>query len=98
MHELTLLQLHSEGKCVSEDAEESTVFPREWDNDTEEDMENEREDWMMSGESDDESRSSTDQGPRRCGEGEITDLEVDNEIAMLIYKNGLVFDVKTDSP
>ncbi|XP_056270980.1 uncharacterized protein il12rb1 [Pseudoliparis swirei] len=44
--------------------------------------------------SDEESHSSEDPKSSR---GDETDLEqVDNEIAMLIYRNGLVFDLKTD--
>lgn len=40
-----------------------------------------------------------EQALRSSREGEMTDLEqLDNEIAMLVNRNGLVFDVKTDSP
>ncbi|XP_034002276.1 uncharacterized protein LOC117495234 isoform X2 [Trematomus bernacchii] len=98
--ELTLLQLHPEGKSVPEDAEESAVFAGEWEEDTDEDEDNERWDSRMSGGSSDEclSPGSTGEALRSSREGEITDVEqLDNEIAMLIYKKGLVFDVKRDS-
>ncbi|XP_034738233.1 interleukin-12 receptor subunit beta-1 isoform X2 [Etheostoma cragini] len=101
VHELTLHQLSPEGKSVPEDAEETDVFTGEWDDGVDEDMENKRGDSRMSGGSSDQSLdpSSTDEALRSSIEGEITDLEqVDNEIAMLIYRNGLVFDVKMDSP
>ncbi|KAA8589461.1 hypothetical protein FQN60_012826 [Etheostoma spectabile] len=101
VHELTLHQLSPEGKSVPEDAEETDVFTGEWDNGVDEDMENKRGDSRMSGGSSDQSLdpSSTDEALRSSREGEMMDLEqVDNEIAMLIYRNGLVFDVKMDSP
>ena len=100
MDELTLLQLHPEGKSVPEDAEESAVFAGEWEEDTDEDEDNERWDSRVSGGSSDEclSPGSTGEALRSSREGEITDVEqLDNEIAMLIYKKGLVFDVKRDS-
>ncbi|XP_034069023.1 interleukin-12 receptor subunit beta-1-like isoform X2 [Gymnodraco acuticeps] len=98
--EMTLLQLHPEGKSVPEDAEESAVLAGEWEEDTDEDEDNERWDSRMSGESSDEGLSpgSTGEALRSSREGEITDVEqLDNEIAMLIYKKGLVFHVKRDS-
>ncbi|XP_031163124.1 interleukin-12 receptor subunit beta-1 isoform X2 [Sander lucioperca] len=101
VHELTLHQLHPEGKSVPEDAEETDVLTGEWDNGTDEDVENKRGDSRMSGGSSDQSLdpSSTDDALRSSREGEMMDLEqLDNKIAMLIYRNGLVFDVKTDSP
>ncbi|XP_037627105.1 interleukin-12 receptor subunit beta-1 isoform X1 [Sebastes umbrosus] len=100
VHELTLHQ-YPESRSVPEDAEETTVLTGEWDDGTDEDVENERGDSRMSGGTSDEcvSPGSTDEALRSSRDGEMTDLEqVDNEIAMLIYKNGLVFDVKTDSP
>ncbi|TDH08741.1 hypothetical protein EPR50_G00100410 [Perca flavescens] len=101
VHELTLHQLHPEGKSVPEDAEETDVLTGEWDSGTDEDVENKRGDSRMSRGSSDQSLDpgSTDEALRSSREGKMTDLEqVDNEIAMLIYRNGLVFDVKTDSP
>ncbi|XP_034002315.1 interleukin-6 receptor subunit beta-like isoform X2 [Trematomus bernacchii] len=98
--ELTLLQLHPEVKSVPEDAEESAVLAGEWEEDTDEDEDNERWDSRMLGGSSDEclSPGSTEEALRSSREGEMTDVEqLDNEIAMLIYKKGLVFDVKTDS-
>ncbi len=100
LHDLTLLQLQPEGKSVPEDSEETTLRGGEWDDGTDEDVENERGDSRMSGGPSDECSSpgSTDQALRSSREGETTDLaQVDNEIAMLIYRTGLVFDVKTDS-
>ncbi|XP_030288211.1 interleukin-6 receptor subunit beta-like isoform X3 [Sparus aurata] len=101
VHELTLLQLHPEVKSVHEDEEESTILRRDWDDDADKDVESERGDSSLSGGTSDEclGPGSTDQVLRRSKEGEATDLEqLDNEIAMLIYRNGLVFDVKTESP
>ncbi|XP_044056507.1 uncharacterized protein il12rb1 isoform X2 [Siniperca chuatsi] len=96
--ELTLHQLHPEGKSVPEDAEETAVLAGEWDDGTDEDVENVRGDSGMSGGTSDECLNPGS-ALRSSREGEMTDLEqVDNEIAMLIYRNGLVFDVKTDSP
>ncbi|KAK2835363.1 hypothetical protein Q5P01_015847 [Channa striata] len=99
VHDLMLLHPQPELKPVTEDAEESSFLPLEWDNSADEDMENERGDSKMSeGTSHSaDSPDSPDQTLRNSGD--ITDLEqVDNEITMLIYRNGLVFDVKTDSP
>lgn len=98
---LTLHQLHPEGNSAPEGAEETTVVGGVWDEDTDENIENERGDSRMSGGSSDEhlSSSSTDPPLRSSKEADMTDLEkVDNEITMLIYRNGLVFDMKTDSP
>ncbi|XP_071342100.1 interleukin-12 receptor subunit beta-1 isoform X2 [Trachinotus anak] len=97
VNDLMLLQLHPKGKSVPED--ETTALRGEWGGESDEDFENERRDSRMSGGTSDDSPGSTDQALRSSREGEITELEqVDNEIAMLIYRNGLVFDVKTDSP
>nr|XP_020467655.1 uncharacterized protein LOC109966833 isoform X2 [Monopterus albus] len=97
VHELMLLRQHPEGKSVSVDAEGTTVLQEEWGDGTAEDVENERGDSSMSGGSSDESLDSTDEVPKSSREEEIIDLEaVENEIAMLIYRNGLVFDLKTD--
>ncbi|XP_039984845.1 interleukin-12 receptor subunit beta-1 [Xiphias gladius] len=97
VHELTLL--HPEGKSVPEDLGETTALRGEWDDGSDKAVENERDDLRMSEETGDESPGSTDQALGSSREVEITDLEqVDNEIAMLIYRNGLVFDVKTDLP
>ncbi|KAM9358382.1 interleukin-12 receptor subunit beta-2 [Symphorus nematophorus] len=101
VHDLMLLQLHPESKPVPEDAEEMPVSGGECDDGSDEDTDNERDDSRMSGGGSDEclSPSSTDEALRSSREEEMTDLEqVDNEIAMLIYRNGLVFDVKTDLP
>ncbi len=101
VHELTLHQPHPECISVPEDTEQTTVLRREWDDGSDKDVDNERSDSRMSGGAGDErsSHDSTDQALRSSRGDEMTDLEqLDNEIAMLIYRNGLVFDVKTDSP
>lgn len=91
VHELTLCQLHPVGKSVEmpEDSEETTFLGGTWrtDDALDEDTDNEKSD------------GSYKEKALRCTSDEnMTDLEqVDNEIAMLIYRNGLVFDVKTDS-
>ncbi|XP_047192895.1 interleukin-6 receptor subunit beta isoform X2 [Scophthalmus maximus] len=98
--ELMLLQLHPEGKSVPEDTEESTALREAWDAGSDTDVKKtERGDSRSSGGSGDDSPDSAGQAPRSSREGKTTDLDqVDNELAMLIYRNGLVFDVKTDSP
>ncbi|XP_053178968.1 interleukin-6 receptor subunit beta [Scomber japonicus] len=95
--ELTMHQLHPERKTVLEDAEETTV--REWDDNTDEDVEDERGDsWMLEGTSDEcLSPGSTEEALGSSREEEMTDMEQMDEITLLIYKRGLVFDVKTDS-
>lgn len=96
VHELTLHQIVPEQKSVSEE----TSFRREWDDRTNEPLEAERRD---SAGSDDE-RSSLDSTDPTLRETKMTELEqvtreqVENELATLIYKNGLVFDVKSESP
>ncbi|XP_068591019.1 leukemia inhibitory factor receptor [Cebidichthys violaceus] len=96
VHKLTLHQ-HPEDKSVPEDAKETTVLTGEWDEGTDENLDD-RVDSRMSEGTSDECPGSTDEALRSSREGEMTDLEqVDNEIAMLIYRNGLVFDVKADS-
>lgn len=99
MNDLTLLQLLSPvGKSVPEDVEEITALQREWNDGSDEDVESEMTNLRISGGTSDDRPGSTEQKLRSSREGEITDLEqVDNEIAMLIYRNGLVFDLKTDS-
>ncbi|XP_041646340.1 interleukin-12 receptor subunit beta-2 isoform X2 [Cheilinus undulatus] len=99
VYELTLHKLLLEGKSISEEAEDRTVLGEEWDGDMDEDMENERGDSRMSGEINDEDPDCIDETLRSSKDGETTDLQqLENEFAMLIYRNGLVFDVKTDSP
>uniref|UniRef100_A0A7N8X785 Interleukin 12 receptor subunit beta 1 n=1 Tax=Mastacembelus armatus TaxID=205130 RepID=A0A7N8X785_9TELE len=94
VHDLMLVQPHPEGKSTSEDAEEADVLQREWDDTTGEDIDSTRGDSRMSGRINEESHDSTDQELRSSREEENTDLKnVDNEIALLIYRNGLVFDM-----
>ena len=97
--ELIVQQLHPERKTVPQEAEETTTLRGEWDAGSDEDVENESEgDSRMSEGSGDESPGSTDQEQKRSRVKELTELEqVESELAMLIYRNGLVFDLKTDS-
>lgn len=97
--ELTLLQLHPESKSTLEGIKETTDVREDRDDDADMDAVNERGDSRMLGGTSDEGLTpdSTDQALRSSREAEMTD-EVDNELAMLIYRNGLVFDAKTDSP
>lgn len=89
--ELMLQQPHSEVKSAPRDPQETTVLSEDWDVDTEVEGSDSR---LSGGPSD---NCSSDLAPRDCREAETTDLEqVDNEITMLIYRNGLVFDMKTD--
>ncbi|XP_068175991.1 uncharacterized protein il12rb1 isoform X2 [Antennarius striatus] len=96
---LTLHQL-LEHSSAPEDAEETTVFGGEWDGGTNEDLYNQRGDARMSKGTSDEhlSHGYTHNILRNSREGAVTDLEeVENEITMMIYRNGLVFDVRPDS-
>lgn len=95
--ELTLLQLHPENKSTLEDTKETTDVGDQ-DDDTGNAVKG-RVDLRMLGGTSDEGLSpdSTDQALRSSREAEVTD-DMDNELAMLIYRNGLVFDAKTDSP
>ncbi|XP_060890793.1 interleukin-12 receptor subunit beta-2, partial [Labrus mixtus] len=98
VHDLTLHVLLPEDKTVPEETEGMTGVRGEWDG-TDEDMENERGDSRMSGDISDEGPDCTDDALRSSRETEMTDLQqLENKFAMLIYRNGLVFDVKTDSP
>nr|XP_020512174.1 leukemia inhibitory factor receptor-like isoform X1 [Labrus bergylta] len=97
VHQLTLHVLPPEDKTVPEETEGMTVLRGQWDG-TDEDMENERGDSRMSGDISDEGPDCVDDALRSSRETEMTDLQqLENEFAMLIYRNGLVFDVKTDS-
>lgn len=96
MDELMLQQLHSEDKSDPRDAQETTFLGGDWDTDKEGDTEGRSDSRLSGGPGDD---SSADPAVGRGREAEVNDLEqVDNEIAMLIYRNGLVFDMKTDLP
>lgn len=96
MDALTLYQLQPKRTSAPEGAE-GTLVGGDWNED--EDLENERGDWRMSNGTSDVHLSSTDRALRRSGEAEMAHLEqVDNEIAMLIYRNRLIFDMKPDSP
>ncbi|KAM7388002.1 hypothetical protein PAMP_024206 [Pampus punctatissimus] len=98
VHDLMLLQPLPEAKSLPVDVEETTV--QEWDNDTDEDVENERGHSRTSEGTSDTclSPGSTEQAVRSSREEEPTDVEQVDEITMLIYRKGLVFDMKTDSP
>ncbi|XP_069377924.1 interleukin-12 receptor subunit beta-1 isoform X2 [Paralichthys olivaceus] len=99
VHKLILLQLHPEGKTVPQEAEETAALRGKWGSGSDEDEDVDEGDSRMSEGSGDEIPGSTDQKQNSSRVKELTDLEqVDSEIAMLIYRNGLVFDVKTDSP
>ncbi|XP_054911595.1 interleukin-12 receptor subunit beta-1 [Poeciliopsis prolifica] len=90
VHEVTLHKLVPEQKPVSE----ATVLKSECDVEAGRQVE---KDGCCSGESDDESSSlaSADDTLRKV---DLKDLEqVETELAMLIYRNGLVFDVKSGS-
>lgn len=96
MDELMLQQLHSEDKPGPRDPEETTLLRGDWDTDKVRDTED-RSDSRLSEEHGDD--TSTDPAVGRARETEENNLEqVDNDIAMLIYRNGLVFDMKTDLP
>lgn len=96
MDELMLQQLHSEDKPDPRDPQETTILGGDWDTDKDGDTED-RSDSRLSEEPGDD--SSTAPAVGGCRETEESDLEqVENEIAMLIYRNGLVFDMKTDLP
>lgn len=93
--ELTLYELHQDSTLTPESAEE-TLARGEWYEDMDEDTEEDGTDLRVLEHYGDECLNSTDQALKksRLGAGKI---DLANEIAMLIYRNGLVFDVKTDS-
>lgn len=89
VHEVTLHKLVPEQKPVSE----ATVLKGEWDDEAGQQVE---KDGCCSGESDDES-SSLASGDDTLRKADLKNLEqVETELAMLIYRNGLVFDVKSE--
>lgn len=87
--ELRLFQLKEES------AEEMQVRG-EWYEDTDGDTEEDGTDLRVSEHYGDERLNSTDEALKnsRVGAGKV---DLANEIAMLTYRNGLLFDVKTDS-
>lgn len=94
--ELMLQQLHSEDKPGPTDPEETTFLGGDWDTEKDGDT-GDRSDSRLSEVHGEDSSPAPAVG--RARETEENDLEqVDNEIAMLIYRNGLVFDMKTDLP
>lgn len=96
LDELMLQQPHSEDKPDPGDPQETTSLRGDWDTDEDGDTED-RSDSRLSEEYGE--GSSADPAAERARETEERDLEqVENEIAMLIYRNGLVFDMKTDLP
>lgn len=92
--ELTLYEVHQGSRLSPEGAEETLVRGEyeDMDEDTEEDSADLRV-WEHYGE---ECLNSTDQAQKKSRLG-ARKIEMANEIALLIYRNGLVFDVKTDS-
>ncbi|KAM9384992.1 leukemia inhibitory factor receptor isoform 2-T2 [Pholidichthys leucotaenia] len=95
--DLTLHHLDPGEKSNSEMAE-VTTFTEHWNDGSNEEMQSEGSD---SEGSINESLNpgSTRQALRSSREREVTEIEqVDTELAMLIYKNGLVFDMKAESP
>ncbi|KAM3620347.1 uncharacterized protein V6R79_021885 [Siganus canaliculatus] len=91
--ELSLHQLYPEDKPVPEDLEKTSLFRAERDYSTDEDEENDGIDSRMFRDSDDECSSSGSMEGALRREAETIDLEqLDFEIAMLRYSNGLVFD------
>lgn len=94
MNELMVQQPHPEDKLDPEDLQETTGLRGDGDTDKDEDTVD-RSESRLSEDPDDD--SSTDPDEARARKTEESDLErVDNEIAMLIYRNGLVFDTKAD--
>lgn len=91
-----LQQQHTEDKSGPSDPQETTVLGGDWDADKDGDTEDRRDSTLSGGPGD---PSSTDAAVGRGREADGNAQEqVDNEIAMLIYRNGLVFDTKTDLP
>ncbi|KAM6922075.1 uncharacterized protein il12rb1 [Xenentodon cancila] len=86
VHELTLHQLLPDGKSVPP---ETTTLKRDCDVKTERNVEGDRSD----------TEGSSDESVCCDSTDQLTELkQLDTELAMLIYRNGLVFDVKTESP
>lgn len=94
LDELMLQQPHPEDKRDPNDLQETTILGGDGDTDNDEDAKDRSESRLLEEPGDD---SSTDPDVGRTRETEENDLkQVENEIAMLIYRNGLVFDMKTD--
>lgn len=95
MDELRVYELHQESKLTPESAEENLVRG-EWYEDMDEDTEGDSTDLRVLEHYRDECLNSTHPALKksRSGAGKV---DLANEIAMLIYRNGLVLDVKTDS-
>ncbi|XP_034035939.1 interleukin-12 receptor subunit beta-1 [Thalassophryne amazonica] len=102
VHEVMLYQLKSEEKTVIlGDTEETAVLQAGWDKTADSNLENEGivGDAEMSDEMGHErlTLDSEDQESRATRNVETTNVgQADAELAMLIYRNGLVFDMKTD--
>ncbi|XP_028300677.1 interleukin-27 receptor subunit alpha isoform X2 [Gouania willdenowi] len=95
-HQVTLLQIHQEGTSVIEETEGISLSEL-WKDESGEDKDNDMRD---SEKLEDASLSSGSivRTLGNSGEREITDIDqMDHELSMLTYRNGLVFDVKTDS-
>lgn len=92
--ELTLYELQQENRLTPDGAEETLV--RSEYEDMDEDMKEDSADARVWEHYGDEGLNSTEQALKKS-RSETRKTELANEIAMLIYRNGLVFDVKTDS-
>lgn len=95
MDELTLHELHQESKLTPEKPDK-TLVRGEWYEDVDKDTEEDTTDLRVLEHYGEGCLNSTDRATKqsRLAAGKI---DLANEIAMLIYRNGLVFDVRTDS-
>ncbi|XP_038147544.1 interleukin-12 receptor subunit beta-1 [Cyprinodon tularosa] len=92
--EVDNLSLHPIDPETSPVSKQATVLEDEWDDGAEQKEEAEE---GCSGGSDDE-RTSLTSADETVRTAELKDMEqVESELAMLIYRNGLVFDVKSES-
>lgn len=94
--ELTLHRLHSEDKSRPEDAE--TTIREERDDCQDKDAEKDRVGPSISGGTIGKCCSDSAEQPKRGSrDEEMTDTErLDNELMSLLYRKGLVFDMKMD--
>ncbi|KAM9848423.1 uncharacterized protein il12rb1 isoform 2-T2 [Aulostomus maculatus] len=89
LHDVMLHQLYPQNKSLPEATEEATVLPGEWDDCSDEGVEKERVDSEGSG----EQRSSPASTKQASREEEI---QLEQELALLLYRRGLVLDLKMD--
>lgn len=95
---LTLHLLQQDDKTLPEAADKTIVLPGEWDDCTDEDAENVNSSMSEGTCGDRLSPDSIEQPQSGSRNDKMNDINgVDDELALLLYRKGLVFDLKMDS-